>query len=61
MIAERNETDETECQPCECNNIYTRCNGLWNRPNGTDESGCLSDSILNCSSKHHLCVYPLRK
>ena len=42
MIAERNETDETECEQWQCNNIYTRCNGVWNCPNGADEIGCVS-------------------
>jgi hypothetical protein len=56
MIEERNQTDETECEQWQCNNIYTRCNNVWNCPNGADESGCHSHSTLNCSSKHHLCV-----
>ena len=56
MIAGQNETDETECGQWQCNNIYTRCNDVWNCPNGADESGCVSDSTLNCSSKEHLCV-----
>jgi hypothetical protein len=58
MIAKRNETDETECEQWHCNNIYTRCNNVWNCPNGADESGCVSSSTLNCSSNHHLCVSP---
>jgi hypothetical protein len=57
-IIERNETDETECEQWQCNNIYTRCNNVWNCPNGVDESDCVTNSILNCSSKHHLCVLP---
>jgi len=58
IIRGRNETDETECEQWQCNNIYTRCNNVWNCPNGADESGCGSHSILNCSSKQHLCVSP---
>ena len=58
MIEERNETDETECEQWECNNIYTRCNGIWNCLNGADEIDCNSYSTLNCSSNHHLCVSP---
>jgi hypothetical protein len=58
MIAGRNETDETECGQWQCSNIYTRCNNVWNCPNGADESGCNSHSTLNCSSKYHLCVSP---
>ena len=54
----RIETDETECQQWECNNIYTRCNKIWNCPNGADEAGCNTSQLLNCSSNHHLCVLP---
>jgi hypothetical protein len=57
-IAEQNQTDETECEQWKCNNIYTRCNNIWNCPNGEDESGCYSHSTLNCSSNSHLCVSP---
>ncbi|CAF4997864.1 unnamed protein product [Rotaria sp. Silwood1] len=32
IIDNRNETDETECQQWPCNNIYTRCDGIWNCP-----------------------------
>jgi hypothetical protein len=56
IIEGENYTDETECQQWKCNNIYTRCNNLWNCPNGEDEIGCISYSTLNCSSKEHLCV-----
>ncbi|CAF3711613.1 unnamed protein product [Rotaria socialis] len=35
MIEERN---ETECELWSCNNIYTRCDGLWNFPTGEDEA-----------------------
>lgn len=58
MINEQMETDETECQQWVCNNIYTRCNGIWNCPHGEDEIGCYVLPELNCSSKHHLCVSP---
>ena len=56
VIEERNETDETECQHWECQNLYTRCNSLWNCPNGADEGGCISYSSLNCSSDYHFCI-----
>ena len=54
----RNETDETECEQWSCDNIYTRCNGLWNCLDGADEVNCnlLVSSSLNCSSDKHLCV-----
>ncbi|CAF3089752.1 unnamed protein product [Rotaria sp. Silwood2] len=58
LIEGQNETDETECEQWSCNNIYTRCDGIWNCPNGKDEIGCYLSSILNCSSDHHLCVSP---
>ncbi|CAF4660782.1 unnamed protein product, partial [Rotaria sp. Silwood2] len=55
-IDEQNETDETECEQWSCNNIYTRCDGLWNCPRGEDEIGCDASSTLNCFSNHHKCV-----
>ncbi|CAF1112112.1 unnamed protein product [Adineta steineri] len=57
----RNETDETECEHWFCNNIYTRCNGVWNCFNGVNEINCdlpSSSSILNYSLDHHKCVSP---
>ena len=57
MIEGRAETDETECQQWQCNNIYTQCDGVWNCLDGTDEIGCDIYSPLNCSSDH-LCVSP---
>jgi hypothetical protein len=61
MIEGRNETDETECEQWSCNNIYTRCNGVWNCFNGTDEVDCHPYSLLNCSLKHHICVLIVTK
>jgi hypothetical protein len=58
LINGRNETDETECEEWLCNNIYTRCNNLWNCPNGEDEIGCDPSPPLNCSSNEHICVSP---
>ncbi|CAF4777177.1 unnamed protein product, partial [Rotaria sp. Silwood2] len=40
-IDEQNHTDETDCQNWQCNNIYTRCNGIRNCPNGEDEENCV--------------------
>ncbi|CAF4707426.1 unnamed protein product, partial [Rotaria sp. Silwood2] len=34
------ETDETNCKYWPCNNIYTRCNKVWNCKNGVDEMSC---------------------
>jgi hypothetical protein len=40
IVNGKNETDETDCEAWECNNIYTRCNDQWNCPNGEDELNC---------------------
>ncbi|CAF0982244.1 unnamed protein product [Adineta ricciae] len=56
-IDNENHTDETECQLWECNNIYTRCDGIWNCRNGKDEIGCgMSSTIYNCSLDTTICV-----
>ena len=34
------DTDETHCERWQCNNQYTRCDGIWNCPNGADEAEC---------------------
>ncbi|CAF3463806.1 unnamed protein product [Rotaria socialis] len=34
------ETDETNCERWPCDNQYTRCDGLWNCPDGVDEAQC---------------------
>ena len=34
------DTDETHCERWQCNNQYTRCDGIWNCPNGADEAQC---------------------
>ncbi|CAF3237514.1 unnamed protein product [Rotaria sp. Silwood2] len=57
-IEGRNETDETECENWSCNNMYTRCDGLWNCLHGEDEIGCYLSSTFNCSPDHHICVSP---
>ncbi|UJR38545.1 hypothetical protein I4U23_031211 [Adineta vaga] len=58
MINGINETDETECQQWECDNIYTHCDGFWNCFYGEDEMNCpsLSSSPVNCSLDYRLCV-----
>jgi hypothetical protein len=58
IINGQNETDETECEQWECNNLYTNCNKLWNCPNGADEILCSSRPSLNCSLNDHICVSP---
>ena len=49
-------TDETECEQWPCVNRRTRCNGVWNCPNGADELDCYTSPPINCSSNHHICV-----
>ncbi|CAF1154595.1 unnamed protein product [Adineta ricciae] len=52
----KNETDETECEQWECDNIYTRCDGITNCLHGEDEIGCDLSSLFNCSSNERICV-----
>ena len=47
FIDGRNETGETGCEQWPCKNIYTRCNGWWNCPNGEDENGCYQPPSLS--------------
>ncbi|CAF3338231.1 unnamed protein product [Rotaria sp. Silwood2] len=54
-IDEQNHTDDTDCQNWQCNNIYTRCNGIRSCPNGDDEENCV-ESI--CPSRFIPCVSP---
>ena len=59
FIDGRYQTDETDCEQWECDNVYTHCNYEWNCPNGADESNCYDDKTLfNCSANHHYCVSP---
>ncbi|CAF1508480.1 unnamed protein product [Adineta ricciae] len=53
-----NETDETNCDRWPCNNLYTRCDGIWNCLNGVDELSCDRSSPINCSFNQHICVSP---
>ena len=46
------DTDETNCHWWPCHNPYTRCNGLWNCPNGIDELNCPNTS---CSFNQYEC------
>ena len=38
MINGREQSDETNCDHWSCSNPYTRDDGIWNCPNGQDES-----------------------
>ena len=50
------ETDEDHCEEWPCNNLYTRCDGFWNCPNGADELNC---SLLNsCAPDGFECISP---
>ncbi|CAF1542354.1 unnamed protein product [Adineta ricciae] len=50
---EQNETDETNCELWPCNNLYTRCDNIWNCLNGADELQCYPSS---CRSNEHPCL-----
>ncbi|UJR17118.1 hypothetical protein I4U23_004014 [Adineta vaga] len=49
------ETDETNCEYWPCNNIYTRCNKIWNCPNAIDEMYCFHSLI---STFENSCLFP---
>lgn len=51
-----NETDESNCEWWPCNNIYTRCNQIWNCPNGIDEVNC--PELPFCPLGEYPCVSP---
>ncbi|CAF1500164.1 unnamed protein product [Adineta ricciae] len=51
------QTDESECEQWECDNIYTHCDGIWNCFDGKDENNCDSFSdFFSCSSQYRICV-----
>jgi hypothetical protein len=54
----QNHTDETECEQWLCDNIYTRCDGIWNCLNGADELNCDLSPLINCPLYNHICVSP---
>lgn len=54
-INEHEHTDETECQYWPCETTYTRCNHIWNCPNGFDERNCDGISSV-CHSFDQLCL-----
>lgn len=39
-VGEHLHTDETDCEEWQCDNQYTRCDGIWNCRNGADEVEC---------------------
>ncbi|CAF2974159.1 unnamed protein product, partial [Rotaria sp. Silwood2] len=50
-----NETDETHCEDWSCDNVYTRCDGIWHCLNGLDEANC---NDLLCPSYTFPCLLP---
>ena len=58
IIDEQEMTDETNCDQWPCNNIYTRCDMIWNCYDGSDEMNCNYQIIHNCSSYNRVCVSP---
>ena len=56
FIEERVQSDETNCDWWPCNNSYTRCDGVWNCANGTDELNCLPSK---CTEFEHPCMSAL--
>ena len=56
LIDGRNESDETECQHWQCNNTYTRCDGIWHCLDGADEVNCDQSMLRKCPFGHHVCV-----
>ncbi|CAF1623962.1 unnamed protein product [Adineta ricciae] len=55
FIHGKNHTDETNCEYWPCNNIYTRCDGMWSCQNGEDEENCRPS---NCPRHFFQCVSP---
>ena len=55
LIDGQNYTDEMDCEQWPCDNIYTRCDalGIWNCPNGADETNCPRNL---CRPDQHRCV-----
>ncbi|CAF0936558.1 unnamed protein product [Didymodactylos carnosus] len=53
LIDGKEETEETNCEQWPCDTAYTRCDGAWHCPNGTDERYC-SDPW--CQFDQHPCV-----
>lgn len=60
LIDGRNETDESECEQWECDNIYTHCDDTWNCLNSADELDCdyFPGKHIDCSPQQHRCVSP---
>ena len=57
MINGREQSDETDCEYWDCDNAYTRNNGIWDCPNGQDERP--SPASFTCLSSEHFCISPV--
>ncbi|CAF0883865.1 unnamed protein product [Didymodactylos carnosus] len=59
-----NDTDETNCEQWPCETAYTRCDYVWNCPNGLDELDCGTETIqgiityhvAKCETNEHYCL-----
>ncbi|CAF1248436.1 unnamed protein product [Adineta steineri] len=53
-------TDETDCRSDEwnCVNFHTKCDNIWNCPNGEDELGCGTPNLASrhCDKTTHFCL-----
>ncbi|UJR34750.1 hypothetical protein I4U23_027528 [Adineta vaga] len=53
-------TDETDCHSDEwnCLTFYTKCDHIWNCPNGEDELGCGKPNLASrhCNKTTHFCL-----
>ena len=56
MINGREQSDETNCEHWSCSNPYTSDDGIWNCPNGQDESTFRPS--FRCTSPEQYCVSP---
>jgi hypothetical protein len=59
----RNDTDETDCEDWPSNSRNIRCDGQWNKNNGSDELNCentttyfYTKNIAHCSIDEHYCL-----
>lgn len=47
-------TNESNEENWLCRNLYSRCDGIWNCPNGADERNCTKNFL--CSIHNHPCL-----
>jgi hypothetical protein len=56
IINGQRETDEMHCNEWQCDNQYTRCDGIWNCRNGADDAQCSHPVCKNIIG--HPCLLP---